>query len=255
MVKKRVTKTFVIDKTISDIYSRVCKDKGIEMSRRIEKFMANDIEIVNQIEQIKMSKRGYKQTKEHRKKITITRKKNGWNKNSEETKKKMRENHKGMLGKNHTKESKEKMSEASKGKKKSEKHRNNISKALLGKKLSEKTRKNMSKNHSQYWLGKKRSKEDKKKMRIAAIKRIFKLGGGPNIGKNETQILDNLGRKINYKIIRQYSVCGYFVDGYVKELNLVIEIDERSKTNERDIRREKEIKEELNCRFLRIKDY
>lgn len=52
---------------------------------------------------------------------------------------------------------------------------------------------------------------------------------------------------------------GYWVDGYDKEKNIVIEIDEKHHFNsdgtykKRDIVRQKEIKDFLNCKFIRIK--
>jgi len=101
------------------------------------------------------------------------------------------------------------------------------------------------------------SKESKKKMRISRVEYIKKTCGflHPNIGHNEKKILDKLEEELNYKIIRQYKVCGYFVDGYIKELNSVVEVDERPKNKERDIERQKIIEDELNCKFLRIADF
>lgn len=99
----------------------------------------------------------------------------------------------------------------------------------------------------------------KRKQREGAIKYVEKIRGkcSPNIGKNEKQLLDEFELNNNCKLIRQYYIknLGYFVDGYWKEQNVIIEVDEKPKINERDIRREKEIKEELNCKFIRIKDY
>jgi len=52
---------------------------------------------------------------------------------------------------------------------------------------------------------------------------------------------------------------GYFVDGYDKKNNIVYEYDEAGHYNhngtlkERDIQRQKEITEHLNCKFIRIK--
>lgn len=97
--------------------------------------------------------------------------------------------------------------------------------------------------------------EVREKQREIRNRQILELGGGPNIGKDETQILDELELSLGYKIERQYSVCGYFTDGYIPELNLVIEIDEHPKIKERDIRRQNEIKSKLNCSFIRIPTY
>lgn len=101
------------------------------------------------------------------------------------------------------------------------------------------------------------SLEDKKKKRLARIKYIKKVCNNvrPNIGRQETQILNNMEQFFNYKIARQHFVEGYFVDGYIPELHLVLEVDERPKNRPRDIERENIIKNKLNCEFIRIPTY
>ena len=49
---------------------------------------------------------------------------------------------------------------------------------------------------------------------------------------------------------------GYWVDGYSKEKNIVIEYYEKhhSRQNERDLRRQKEITDLLKCEFIIIKE-
>jgi len=128
----------------------------------------------------------------------------------------------GMYGKNHSKQSKQLMSENSKGqecwmkgKKMSDEHKSNLSKACIGRIISEETKKKLSlatlnmsdehrkkisdklkgKNHPLY--GKNHSIETKRKQRISAIKRIEEqVNNGlpikPNIGRNETQILNQI---------------------------------------------------------------
>jgi len=97
-----------------------------------------------------------------------------------------------------------------------------------------------------------------KKYREAMIrglsKRIIDGEMKPQIGKYETQILNNLEKCFNYTIKRQYKVDGYFIDGYCASLNLAIEIDEKHHINNyhKDKIREENIKKELNCTFLRI---
>lgn len=123
-----------------------------------------------------------------------------------------------------------------------------------------------------YWLGKKNpytvrnnkkrkgkfkhSEETKRKLRESTVKHIESIGG-PRMGKNEKKILDIISAKIGYKIIRQYVVSGYWVDGYIPELNIVVEVDEyRHSTiyKEADKTRENNIKKEIGCRFVRVKD-
>lgn len=99
--------------------------------------------------------------------------------------------------------------------------------------------------------------ERNRKIRLKRIEYIRKICGGFNtrIGRYEKLILDYLEQILNYRIIRQYEVGGYFVDGYIPEINLVIEIDEKPKNKSKDLQREMFIKDKLGCRILRIKLY
>ena len=108
-------------------------------------------------------------------------------------------------------------------------------------------------------LGYLNSKETRKKMsykRFECIKDNLGIAY-PVIGKYEKQILDELEIKLGYKIIRQHKVGKFHLDGYIKDINLAIEIDEKYHKNkkEKDLKREEFIKQKLNCEFLRIKNY
>lgn len=166
-----------------------------------------------------------------------------------------------FYGKKFSKETKKKISKALKGnknflgKKHSEKTKRKISNSLIGKKhpLYRKT----GNNHNRY--GKKFSDISREKSRKSRLKYIEKtkfkgLPLIPTIGKHETHILDSLENMLGYKIIRQHKVAGYFLDGYCPMLKLAIEVDEsyHKKQIEKDLRREREIQEKLNCNFFRI---
>ena len=74
--------------------------------------------------------------------------------------------------------------------------------------------------------GIKNSKKTKQKKRISAIKRIERqkqngLPLNPCIGKNETRLLNQVEILNSIKLVRQYRVMGYFVDGYDIENNTV----------------------------------
>jgi len=130
----------------------------------------------------------------------------------------------------------------SKGRKLSEEHKRKISESEKGKKAWNK--------------GIKHTSEHKEKLRLSRIKQIEESGisTGMSIGKYETHILDNLEKYLNYTILRQHRVAGYFLDGYCPVLNLAIEIDEKyhNKQKEKDAYRQKIIENKLNCKFLRI---
>jgi len=122
-----------------------------------------------------------------------------------------------------------------------------------------------------YWLNKKNIKQNEKmkgrklsinhkqklrETRIKYIKNVVYIKF-PCIGKHEKQILDEIELSNNIKIIRQFLIIGYWLDGYCKKLNIAFEIDEKFHKNkpEKDKEREKNIKKELNCQFIRIADY
>ena len=100
------------------------------------------------------------------------------------------------------------------------------------------------------------SPKTREKLRLAIIKYQTKIRDGmpTNLGKYEKQILDNIAKLLGYKILRQYQVAGYFLDGYIPKLNLAIEVDENYHKNrvDKDIERENYIKSKLNCKFVRI---
>jgi very-short-patch-repair endonuclease len=106
--------------------------------------------------------------------------------------------------------------------------------------------------------------ESRKLSRLIHLKYVEKqkLNGEilvPCIGNNERNCLNELEKLIEFKILRQQRVIGYFPDGYIKELNLIIEFDESCHycdniLLESDQRRQKELTEYLHCKFFRIKE-
>jgi len=76
-----------------------------------------------------------------------------------------------------------------------------------------------------------------------------------NIGFYEKICLDALEKEICYSIIRQYKTpSGYFLDGYIKELNLAIEYDEphHKYNGVVDQLRQNCIFQNIGCSFFRI---
>lgn len=99
--------------------------------------------------------------------------------------------------------------------------------------------------------------ERRNKLREIRQQQILKNGGGLNIGKNEKEALDELEKLFKIKIIRQFPVSGYFIDGYCKERNMVFEVYEKFHERQRtkDKKREDFIINKLKCKFIRIRDY
>ena len=82
---------------------------------------------------------------------------------------------------------------------------------------------------------------------------------GTAVGSSEDKAFDYLEKKFKVKIKRNVRFGKYAVDGYIPNLNLVIEIDERhhknSKIAAKDIVRQKNIQDKYKCRFIRIREW
>ena len=122
------------------------------------------------------------------------------------------------------------------------------------------------------FLGKHHTEESKEKTRKSTIKYIESL---PNYNGTKARYshkaciyINNLNKEKNWNLQHaenggEYSICGYFVDGYDKDLNIVFEYDEiRHYTNkennilkEKDIKRQQNIINELHCEFWRYNEY
>ena len=172
---------------------------------------------------------------------------------TEETKNKIRNSKNGirtslgMTGKNHTEETKNILRGKNTGRilgPHTKEHSDKISKSLEG---------------NTNCLGNKHSEKTIRKMRELKIIYMEKNGvARPSVGKEENQILDEMERIFGCPALRQYRVCGYFVDGYIPEKNVIIEIDEPhhfkrdGNYTKRDTERQINIEKELGCRFIRI---
>jgi len=110
-----------------------------------------------------------------------------------------------------------------------------------------------------------KTKKHKKNLAIAARKRVQNnllnniQNFCPNLGKHETQLLNEQEKKDKCTILRQYYIIGFKVDGYCKETNTVYEVYEKGHFSKQkikqDLKRQKEIENELNCKFVIIKDH
>ncbi len=117
--------------------------------------------------------------------------------------------------------------------------------------------------------GKPLSNIAKRNIRLGAIKRIEKdkfngIQMMPGYNKNACKIIDEYSKKNGYSF--QHAMnggefhikeLGYWVDGYDKDKNVVIEYYEKRhiKTTTRDEFRKQEIINHLGCKFIEIKEW
>jgi hypothetical protein len=108
------------------------------------------------------------------------------------------------------------------------------------------------------------SKQALQNMREGAINRLRRQNGlFISYNPKSIPIINEYGLKHGYKFQHaenggEVQVCGYFVDGYDKEKNVVIEYDEKHHFNKtgqlkrRDCIRQQNIIDTLQCKFIRI---
>ncbi|MBC8428318.1 hypothetical protein H8D04_00400 [bacterium] len=141
--------------------------------------------------------------------------------------------------------------------------------SIIGNPLSNEHRNKISKGvRLAHIKGKFSGNDTKLKQRNSAINRIENRNGQviPNYNPEACKIIEQYGKEHGYNFQHaenggEYHIkeLGYFVDGYDKEKNVVIEYDEKSHFNEngklksKDVNRQTEIIEYLKCNFIRIK--
>jgi hypothetical protein len=108
------------------------------------------------------------------------------------------------------------------------------------------------------------SKDALKNMREGAINRIRKQNGAfVSYNPHSIAIIEEYGQKHGYSFQHaenggEVQLFGYFVDGYDKDKNVVIEYDEKhhfdkyGKLKHRDYIRQQNIISEIRCKFIRI---
>lgn len=143
-----------------------------------------------------------------------------------------------------------------------------------GKTHTEEARKKMGearsiyyKKHGHPWTGRTHSDESKEKMRLVNTERVTKLGlpFHPSYNPNSIPILEEYAREAGYSIQHaenggEFQIPGttFFVDGYDRDKNVVIEYDEAYHFNKNnrhaDKWRQDKIGEILKCKFIRISE-
>ena len=121
------------------------------------------------------------------------------------------------------------------------------------------------------FYGKKHSEESLRKIRLKQIEYVtIKIFNGgqmhPNYNINSISILEQTAKELGITDLQHaenggefhIKELGYWVDGYSKEKNIVIEYDEKyhftseGKLKEKDVIRQTEIENYLGCSFIRI---
>jgi len=130
------------------------------------------------------------------------------------------------------------------------------------------SKKQKGKNNARF--GVKVSDETRRKIRLGNIRDLQNKHGQifPNYNKKACEMIEKFGKENGYNFIHaenggefHIKELGYWVDGYDKDKNVVIEVDEEFHFDydgnllDSDVRRQKEIEEFLHCKFIRIKNF
>ena len=118
-----------------------------------------------------------------------------------------------------------------------------LKKLSLGRKHTEETKLKISQSHR----GKSTNpftEETREKMRIARWRQIENLGGGPMYNPDACNFIDKLNKEKGWNLRHalnggEIRICGYSLDGYDKDRNIVFEYDE--KEHHTPIRRKKDL--------------
>ena len=122
------------------------------------------------------------------------------------------------------------------------------------------------------WKGKNLPEDMKEKIRISTIKYIENLpnynGTKARYSHKACEYINKLNNEKHWNLQHaenggEISIYGYFVDGYDKDLNIIFEYDEvyhyQDKENnilkDKDIKRQQNIINKLNCEFWRYNEY
>ena len=171
-------------------------------------------------------------------------------------------------GKRLSEETKKKISIANKGRQTwtkgktlSDIHKQNLSKSLMGReswskgrKFSKQYRIKLSISHrgqKSPMEGKHHSDETKLKLRKSRCKWIKQHYGGPQYNPKACKYLDKLNKEKGWDLQHalnggEYSFLGYFVDGYDKDKNIIVEYDEPKHYTINDTLKEKDLKRQNN---------
>lgn len=164
---------------------------------------------------------------------------------------------KNRTGRKASVETKAKLSKIRTGRNISEEQKKQISIANTGRVFSDEFKQKCRER----MLGNVPSQETRRKLRLAAIRRIGQVF--PNYNTSACKLFDAINSRFGLggkhaENGGEYYIqeLGYWLDFYEPTINLAIEYDEyhHKYTIEKDIKRQQQIVEQLNCKFVRIKE-
>ena len=222
-----------------------------------------------------INKKHTEETKKKISKIAKEKKFGKWmlgKKLSEETKRKISENNIGHVC---SEETKRKISLSNSGEKNgmygkthTDKYREYLKNNIIDLHKNAHTKEAIEKRRKKQ-IGRKHSDDTKKKMRISHINHILKKNNGirPMHNVRACEYLDGLSKKNGWNL--QHALnggefyikeLGFFIDGYDLNKNIVVEYDEKhhydhnGNLKEKDVARQQEIINHLNCSFYRYNE-
>ena len=247
---------------MTDIYKRICPECSIEIIYSSKKSLFAGIKHNGMCSSCKI--------KGNRNPLFGKKRWNEGIKWSDEVRNKISIGNKGKIISNETKL---KISHANKGIKLSKEHKEKIIRTgkpsgMKGKHHTDETKIviGIHSKGNKYRFKKSHSNITKRKMRESHIKRLKMLGICPRYNLTACKFIDNLNKKFGWNLQHalnggESSICGYFVDGYDKERNIIFEYDEPThydtinNLKNKDVIRQKNIIEEIEpTSFLRYNE-
>ena len=112
-------------------------------------------------------------------------------------------------------------------------------------------------------MGKEASETTREKLRMIRLEKVKEMGGFPSFNKAACDFMNELSGKLGFHFRHAMNggeavICGYSVDGYDRDKNVVFEYDESRHENltrkMKDMRREERMRNKVGCEILRYSE-
>ena len=171
-------------------------------------------------------------------------------------------------------ETREKHRQAKLGVSLSKEHRQVLKNSWIGKHHSDDTKQKMKIIHENVneetreklrhkRIGQKASEETKEKLRNIRLEIVKQMGGFPSFNRKACEFIDSIQSKLGLQFRHALNggevfICGYSVDGYDKDKNIVFEYDESRHENLtrkiKDMRRTERMINKTGCEIIRYSE-